>query len=201
LSSIAYYDANAEGFSAQTLEADISATRTWFLAHVPARGAILEAGCGAGLDAFAFQRAGYEVTAFDGSAAMVKLTAELTGLPVLHMLFTDVGWEARFDGVWACASLLHVPRPELPNVLRRLVRALKPGGVLFASFKLGTEERQANGRYFNDLTAQTLAPLIAAAGLERIDERITSDGRPGREHEQWVSALARRPLVEHPSRA
>ncbi len=192
MSSIDYYDANARAFAAQTLEADIDATRDWFLAQLPPGGSVLEAGCGAGRDALAFLRAGYQVTAFDGSAAMVQLTAELTGLPVQHRLFAEVDWEAEFDGVWACASLLHVPRADLPDALARLARALKPGGAFFASFKLGDEERHANGRYFNDMTPASLAPLIAAAGLDLVEARVTADGRPGREHEQWVSALARR---------
>jgi SAM-dependent methyltransferase len=200
-SSIAYYDANAWAFSADTLDADMNGQRAWFSAHVPAGGAVLEAGCGAGRDALAFLRAGYEVTAFDGSAAMAKLTSELTGRPALHMTFSEIAWEDRFDGVWACASLLHVPRADLPDILGRIAQALKPGGVFFASFKLGAEERHANGRYFNDMTAETLAPLLIAAGLQLVETRISADARPGRENEQWVSAISRRPLVETPARA
>ncbi len=201
MSSIAYYDANAQGFSADTVDADMNGQRAWFLGHVPAGGAVLDAGCGSGRDALAFHRAGYEVTAFDGSAVLAKLASEQTRLPVLHMTFAEVDWSARFDGTWACASLLHVPRADLPNILHRLARSLRPGGVLFASFKLGTQERQAKGRYFNDMTAETLTPVLVSAGLDVIETRVSADARPGRENEQWVSAVARRPLEETSARA
>ena len=193
MSSIDYYDANAVAFSADTLDADVSETRDWFLSQVPAGGAVLEAGCGAGRDAVAFLRAGYRVTAFDGAAAMVRLASEATGLEVLHMTFADVAWDSQFDGVWACASLLHLSRAELPEGIGRLARALKPGGVLFASFKFGEAERHANGRRFTDLTQQTLSDLLAGAGLELVGVRVTPDGRPGRDHELWTCAIARRP--------
>ena len=78
-------------------------------------------------------------------------------------------------------------------MLGRLARALKPGGVLFASFKFGEDERHANGRDFTDLTQPLLTALLAEAGLELVGARVSPDGRPGREQELWTSALARRP--------
>src|ERR1700710_1289192 len=108
--SISYYDRNAALFFADTAHADLSATHARFLAHVPPGGTILDAGCGAGRDALAFRTAGYAVTAIDGSAKMVELACAHSGLPVQHKRFEDIDWQDAFDGIWSCASLLHVPR-------------------------------------------------------------------------------------------
>ncbi len=188
--SVSYYDRNASNFFADTAHADLSATYARFLAHVPSGGAILEAGCGAGRDALAFKRAGYAVTAFDGSAKMAELARAHCGLAVLHKRFDEVDWTETFDGIWACASLLHVPRAALDDALARLARALKPGGVFYASFKYGDGERFIHERHFTDMTETTIADAIAAVGLAVLDVWITDDVRPGREGERWVNAIA-----------
>jgi hypothetical protein len=108
------------------------------------------------------------------------------------MTFRDVPWRERFDGVWASASLLHVPRRELPLDVRRLADALKPGGILFLSFKYGDQERQKDGRLFTDMKEATLQDLVAECDLELIDLWTSIDVRPGRNNERWVSALAHR---------
>ena len=201
MSSIDYYDINGEAFFADTVDVEDLPQRRQFLAHVPSGGAVLEAGCGSGRDARFFAQSGLAVTAFDGSATMARLASEHTGLKVLHATFADMAWTQAFDGVWACASLLHVPKAELPDALARIRRALKPGGVVFASFKRGSGERFAKGRWFTDLEPDGLATLLNSAGFESLETDISTDLRPGRQHEQWVSALARRPLVETDVRA
>ena len=191
--SIDYYDRNAATFIAGSVDADMSDTRARFLAHVKPRGTILDGGCGSGRDALAFKQAGYDVTAFDGSAALAGLASAHTGLAVRHMLFSQVEWRDAFDGIWTCASLLHVPRAELNNAMQRLARALRPGGAWFVSFKYGATERVADdGRYFNDMTEELLATAIAGTGL-RISEMWTSrDVRPERAGNTWLGALATR---------
>ena len=101
-------------------------SRSKFLIHVPAGGDILDAGCGSGRDALAFHRAGYRVTAFDASPEMCRMARQYTDLPVIQMTFQEMTWRSAFDGIWACASLLHVPQVELPDVL----------GTLFVLFGL-----------------------------------------------------------------
>jgi SAM-dependent methyltransferase len=165
-----------------------------FLAHVPAGGAVLDAGCGSGRDAAAFAGAGYVVTAFDGSAELVRLATAATGLPVRRMTFADMDWDAAFDGVWACATLLHLPLAELPAAFARIAGALKPGGVFYASFKEGDVERFARGRHFTDLTGPMLAELLAGSGLVPLESWRSVDGRPDRDVEFWTCAIARRPL-------
>jgi hypothetical protein len=98
-----------------------------------------------------------------------------------------------FDGIRACASLLHVPNVELPDVMGRLRAALKPGGILYGSFKYGSGEREHNGRRFTDLDEPGLAGLLAhVPGLEPVETWTTGDRRPGRESERWLNTLLRR---------
>jgi len=133
------------------------------------------------------------VTAFDGSAEMVRRAREHTGLPVIQMTFDQVDWADRFDGIWTCASLLHVPRAELPDVLGKLARALKPGGAWMASFKRGTTERQVEDRTFTDMTEQMLADALTAQGLVVAELWSEADVRPGKAEEYWTAAIAKRP--------
>jgi 2-polyprenyl-3-methyl-5-hydroxy-6-metoxy-1,4-benzoquinol methylase len=190
--SIDYYDRKGAEFFARTANADLGATQARFLAYVPKGGSILEPGCGSGRDALAFARAGYTVTAFDGSAKMVELAIAHTGLPILHKRFQDVEWVGAFDGVWSCACLLHVPRSELRDVMARLARALKPGGAWFMSFKYGTTERFGHERHFTDMNEALLAGAIADVDLAVADLWISDDDRPERQGEKWTNAIARK---------
>jgi len=192
LSSIDWYDANAEAFAARTFGPGMEADQARFLAHVPAGGAVLDAGCGAGRDALAFIRGGYQVTAFDGSAALARLASANTGLAVRNMTFADMAWNSAIDGIWACSTLLHLPLAELPETFARIVRALKPGGVFYASFKEGDGERFANGRHFTDFTQPALRQRLGAAGLVVVEAWSAADERPGHTGESWVAAIARR---------
>jgi SAM-dependent methyltransferase len=186
----AYYRANAAAFFADTLAVDMAPVYARFLPHLPVGGRILDAGCGSGRDTRAFLDRGYTVTAFDASAELAALAAAHVGQPVQVLRFQDLEWTHAFDGIWACASLLHVPATELPEVLRRLTRALRPGGVLYASFKYGSGEREHHGRRFTDLDEAGLATLLTQVqGLTELETWTTGDRRPGRESERWLNAL------------
>ncbi|NCA72456.1 MAG: class I SAM-dependent methyltransferase [Sphingobacteriia bacterium] len=190
--TLAYYEDQAETFFAETIDVDMAPLYARFLARVPPGGHLLDAGCGSGRDALAFRRLGYDVNAFEASPALARLASEHCGLPVEVLRFQEVEWENAFDGIWACASLLHVPMAELPEVLGRLGRALKPDGVLYASFKYGAGEREHGGRRFTDLDETGLAALVGAVpGLVVLETWTTGDRRPGREHERWLNAMLR----------
>ncbi|NCA72205.1 MAG: class I SAM-dependent methyltransferase [Sphingobacteriia bacterium] len=196
--TLAYYEDQAETFFAETVEVDMAPLYARFLAHVPPGGHILDAGCGSGRDALAFRSLGFAVTAFEASPKLALLASEHCGLPVEVLRFQEIEWEGRFDGIWACASLLHVPMAELPEVLGRLGRALKPGGVLYVSFKYGSGEREHGGRRFTDLDEAGLAALIEAVpALAVIETWVTGDRREGREGERWLNALVARGLSTH----
>jgi len=188
-----YYNENATDYFASTVNVDMGALRERFLAHLPARGHILDAGCGSGRDSRAFLSAGYPVTAIDTSERLAELASRHIGQPIHVLAFQDMTWTDRFDGIWACASLLHVPRPELPDLLRRLAHALKSGGVLYVSFKYGDRDREDSGRHFTDLDEAGLATLLEQVpGLRRLEQWVTGDRRAGRAHERWLNALLRK---------
>lgn len=189
----AYYERHAGSFCAETLTVDMGPLYRRFLPRLPPGGHILDAGCGSGRDAHAFLDQGFQVTAFDASAALARLARAHSGRPVLTLRLQDVDWVHRFDGVWACASLLHVPAAELAAVVARLGRALVPGGLLYASFKYGRGERTDGGRRFTDLDEPGLGALLdQVPGLSEVETWVTGDLRPGREDERWLNTLLRR---------
>lgn len=193
--SIRYYDLNARQFAQATLAVDMSELHQRFLEHVPAGGLILDAGCGAGRDTKAFAQAGYRVRAFDASAELVGLAQAHSGQVIELRRFEDIDERSCYDGIWACASLLHVPEAELPAILARLWASLKPGGVFYLSFKLGTEERRENERDFTDANEDRLGAW--SAGLPEvasIECWTTQDQRPERD-ENWLNALLHRKTV------
>jgi len=191
--NIGYYQQNAGTFCADTVEVDMTPLYRRFLRLLPEQARILDAGCGSGRDARAFAELAHQVAAFDASSALTALAERHTGQPVHCLRFQDMTWRVAFDGIWACASLLHVPSAELPDVMGRLRAALRPGGILYASFKYGSGEREHNGRRFTDLDEPGLAGLLAqVSGLEPVETWTTGDLRPGRESERWLNTLLRR---------
>ena len=188
-----YYNENAAAFCEGTLHADMSHLYGCFLQHVPAGDKILDLGCGSGRDSLAFLRKGYQVEAVDGSSELCRLASEFIGQPVRCMDFEELDYEEEFDGVWACASLLHIEKASIQSVLAKVHRALKPGGVMYFSFKRGTSERMAGERFFNDYTEDTVKTLFTTEnGWQLLDLFITGDVREGRKEEQWVNGVVRK---------
>ena len=191
--TLQYYNQNAEQFVAGTLAADMAEIRKRFLDCLPAGALILDFGCGSGRDTKAFLEAGYRVDATDGSQELCERASELTGIHVKRMLFTELDAKNTYDGIWACASILHLNKNDLAAVLRRVERALKPGGVLYTSFKYGTFEGLRNGRYFTYFTEESIREFwTSESSLQIFDMRVSQDVRAGREGEQWINLLARR---------
>jgi protein-L-isoaspartate O-methyltransferase len=191
--SIAFYEENAEAFFARSVEADMVHGWTEFTALLPPGARVLDAGCGSGRDALAFHRLGFEVTAIEAAGALAALARRHTGLPIQVMTFDQVAWREAFDGVWACASLLHVPRAGLPGTVRRLRDALVAGGVLWMSFKYGSKEREAGGRRFTDMDEASGETLVAdVGGLELIGRSVSGDVRGDRADERWLTLICRR---------
>ena len=187
--TLKYYQDNAQTFFDGTVNVDMSSLYETFTKHLAPGARVLDAGCGSGRDAKAFLGMGYQVEAFDASPAMVELAREHTGLPVQLMTFADVEWKEEFDGIWCCASLLHVPAVELPGVMRRLADALKPGGVWYVSFKYGDGEREVDGRWFTDMDEVGLRRMSAVVQEIEIKSLWTTlDKRPGRD-EVWLNGM------------
>ena len=187
--TLEYYQHHADDFFNSTVNVDMRSLYTPFLERIPKGGRILDAGCGSGRDSKAFLQQGYQVEAFDATAEMAKLASQHTGLSVKQMTFSDVDTVNRYDGIWCCASLLHVSAAELPDAMAKLALALKPGGIWYVSFKYGDGERVKEGRRFTDLNEQGLNTLLAGlAGITLVGHWITEDKRPDRS-EMWLNAL------------
>lgn len=193
-----YYESNAEGYARRTLDADMGAQQARFLAHIPQGGRILDVGCGAGRDLAAFREGGYAAEGIEPAEALAAIARRHSGAPVRVLPVQALTDEGRYHGIWACASLLHLRRAELPKALARLGRALQPGGVLWVSLKDGrgqhVERGQAGGWRLTTLYApDELRRIIASIDTlqlltleHEIEERQTGPVR-------WLVMLARRP--------
>ena len=191
--TLRFYDQNAGEFVSGTIVADMSDARTRFTKLLPAKAHILDFGCGSGRDTKAFLDADYCVDATDGSQEICALASDFTGIQVKRMLFNELDSVESYDGIWACASILHLAKDDLADVLRRIERALKPGGVLYASFKHGTFEGVRNGRYFTDFTEKTITEFWKAeSSMHIIDLWISQDVRTDRKEREWINLLAKR---------
>jgi SAM-dependent methyltransferase len=189
-STVDYYERYAERFSEETLGIDMTPLYERFLPLLPKQGHILDAGCGSGRDARAFLAQGFHVTAFDASPALARIAEGYLGQPVHQLRFQDLSWQQSFDGIWACASLLHVPVAELTDAMQRLCNSLKRRGLLYASFKYGSGERDYNGRRFTDLDEVGLAALLGHVGeLKHLETWISGDQRADRNGECWLNVL------------
>ncbi len=215
--TIAYYDDPANAYADQTLHADMSAIYERFEKYLTPGAAVLDAGCGSGRDSLHFMKAGYAVTAIDASQEMCAFASRLLQQEVRQLRFQGLDYDACFDGIWACASLLHVPERQQAEVFYRLMRALVPGGVLYASWKYGETERTeaSSGRLFCDMTEQR-AEALAQEAMQpeslrhpmhlggdralRTDEQpawtvsieacwISEDVRADRRSQQWLNVI------------
>jgi SAM-dependent methyltransferase len=188
--SISYYDIHAEAYVQQTVNVDMSPFYDRFLPLVPPGGSILDAGCGSGRDASAFRGKNFRVTAFDASSEMCKSASNALGKTVLQLKFQEIEWVNEFDGVWACASLLHVSSDALKECFSKLFRALKPGGVLYVSFKYGVGQRAVGERQFLDMNEESLNNVLNEdPEISSIETWVTEDIRPGRSDEAWLNAI------------
>ena len=165
-----YYNKNADKFVLGTLNVDMMTIQKKFIGYIPERGKVLDLGCGSGRDTLFFKGLGYDVIAVDGSAEMCKQAEKNIGQPVINMTFDKLDFDSEFDGIWACASLLHVPAGEIKAVLERVEKALKTGGYFYFSVKYGEFEGEREGRYYTDYTETSINELFSAfPSLKKVD--------------------------------
>jgi SAM-dependent methyltransferase len=195
--TLAFYNSIAADFVQGTIHADVETLRQWFLKYLPLGAAILDLGCGSGRDSKYFLDIGYSVTAADGSLELCKFASAFIGQNVDLITFDELDYYQMFDGIWACASLLHVPFVQLSAIFEKISRALRPGGYLYVSFKYGSFEGERNGRYFTDLTEERLSDIISHhEELEIKEMTISNDVREDRRDEKWINAIIKkRPIV------
>jgi SAM-dependent methyltransferase len=193
--TLAHYDGSAESFWVGTRNHDVAQNIEALLFEIEGDGphTILDFGCGPGRDLASFRALGHEAIGLDGSEAFVHMARDFSGCEVLHQNFHALDLPAaRFDGVFANASLFHVPRHELPRVLGELRDALRPRGVLFTSNPRGlNDEGWSGGRYgvYHDL--ENWSAYLSDAGFDAIRHYYRPPGLP-RAQQPWLASLWRR---------
>lgn len=188
-----YYNQNARTFVSGTVSVDFTQTQERFTKKLKPQAYILDFGCGSGRDTKYFLEQGYQVDAVDGSIELCKLAGEYTGIEVKNMFFHELSEVEKYDAIWACSSILHLPKNELKDVLNKMLLALKADGVIYTSFKYGEYEGERNGRYFTDFTIESFQDFSQdIKGLQIEEHWITGDARPGRGEEKWLNLLLRK---------
>lgn len=191
--TIDYYNKNAKKFIDGTVSVDFKYIQDIFLKLLPEHAKILDFGCGSGRDTKYFLEQGFMVDAMDGSLELCKAAREYTGINVKHMLFQDLNVKEFYDGIWACASILHVKKTELPDIIRKMSLATKENGIIYVSFKYGNYEGERNGRYFTDMTELSMKKILADFPKLKVEKQwITSDVRDRRGDERWLNMILRK---------
>ena len=196
MDSIEYYNQNAAEYFDNTVDIDMQENWDRFTGLLPEGGSILDLGCGSGRDSAYFISCGYDVTALDASEEMCDLASIHIGQDVLNMTFEEMDFDEVFDGVWACASLLHVPGNEIERIFSKVVNSLKTNGVLYMSFRYGDFEGDRDGRFFKDYRSKMLKELISKhENLEIIEIQKCEDLRLESDI-VWIYALVRKVELE-----
>ena len=193
IKTIEYYNENVSKFVNDTQDVVFCATQDLFLSYLNEGDSILDLGCGSGRDTKYFLSKGYKVDATDGSEEICKVASDYTGINVKCLLFNELDEIDKYDGIWACASILHLDRDDLIDVFHRIARALKDNGILYTSFKYSEFEGMRDGRYFTDFTIESFNEFQTNIPEFIIEKKwITSDVRAGREDEKWLNLIMRK---------
>ncbi len=194
--TLAHYEARAAAFWAGTRDHDVSQNIDALLEAIEgdAPFTILDFGCGPGRDLKAMTGRGHVAIGLEGAAPFVEMARAYSGCEVWHQDFLALDLPAgRFDGIYANASLFHVPSQELPRVLRELHAALEPRGVLFASNPRGENEEGWNGgRYGAYYDLDRWRELVTGAGFVELRHYYRPPGLP-REQQPWLASVWRKP--------
>ena len=191
--TLTYYNTNTSSFVESTQLVQMTEAWSRFTAKLPASSIILDFGCGSGRDTKYFREHGYQGEAIDASEELCKFASAYTGITVKKQLFTELSEVQKYDAIWACSSILHATSDELVIIMRKIWTALKDNGFIYTSFKYGTFDGERNGRYFTDMTEESLSALLNKTTGFFIEEQwITSDVSPGREEEKWLNVSLRK---------
>ncbi len=188
--TLRFYAAEADAYTSRGVKPSYRRLET-FMSMLPAGGTVLELGCGAGQDSELMISQGFDVSPTDGTPEIAKAAEKRLGRPVATLLFNDLDEVGTFDGIWANACLLHVPRLDLPGIILRVHTALKAGGVFFASFKAGSAEgRDQFGRYYNYPSENWLRDLYSASAWKDISIVVDRGGGYDGKPTDWLYVTA-----------
>ena len=185
-----FYNSNSKEYIETTLSADMSHLYNDFLSYIPKDGKILDLGCGSGRDSIEFIKRGYKIIAVDGSIELANAASKIIGQQVICSKFEDLKLTETFDGIWASASLLHVNKKDIVDVIKNISSNLKSTGVFYMSFKYGENEYvDEKGRYFNCYTEETFKEILVQVPSLKIESIYKSgDTLGGRNNLVWLNA-------------
>ena len=196
MDSIDYYNRYAVPYYEETVDASMEEVMKPFvelLSEESENAEVLDLGCGSGRDTLLLEEYGFYVTPMDGSEEMCKLAEVNTDKEVLQMTYDEMEFDDVFDGIWACASLIHLTEDEMRKVMKKLVQALKENGVLYFSVHRGDRDGIYHGRCFHDYNRRELQSLMEEyPELEVVDIWTTQDVRSEKSDKLWLNVLARK---------
>ena len=163
--TLKYYNDNAEEYFKKTVNGKLIENYNIFLNYIPKNSYLLDFGCGFGRDSKVFIDKGYRVRAIDGSIKMCEIGTKYLNQNVDCIQFKDFDEENVYDAIWACASILHVEEEDLPDILLRMIKAIKNNGVMYISFKKGNGTKIVNGRFFNYMTKEKFENILSNMSL------------------------------------
>ena len=191
--TVDYYNENAKDFVQGTISVDFTKVQHKFIDKLEKGDYILDFGCGSGRDTKYFIDNGFKVDAIDGSEELCKLASDYTGINVKHMYFQQLSDVDKYNGIWACSSILHLEYEELVRVIKKMNLALKQNGIIYTSFKYGDFEGERNGRYFTDMTEISMKELLDDFHELEVEKQwITGDVRAGRGDERWLNMILKK---------
>lgn len=185
-----YYNASATKFLEDSMEMDMNEFYEAFLERLPETAIILDAGCGIGTDSLYFKKLGHYVIPMETSEEICRLAGENIGQSVLLCNFQDMHSKIRFDGIWACASLIHMRSEELTKIITRFNWCLKEKGTVYTSFGYGEFAGERAGEYWLHLTEQRAKSLFTQAGFQIERMWITHDVRANHIGEKYINIIA-----------
>ena len=191
-STIDYYNRNADRYYWTTVGVDMGVFRKRFASYLPNEASVIDMGCGSGRDVIAFSDMGHDAVGLDAAKVLLKLAEERLEIKTIAADMSGYITASPYDGVWCCASLIHLDDEEKARFFRNLERNLKPGGALFISVKEGIETgRDSDGVYTSNCTWEELKNYLEGAGCEILEDRVTTDAM-GRSGVKWLNVFAKR---------
>lgn len=191
-STIDYYNRNADSYYWNTVGVDMSVFRKKFASYLPNEASVIDMGCGSGRDVMAFSDMGHDAAGLDAAKELLKLAEERLEIKTIAADISEYKAASPYDGIWCCASLIHLSDEEKARFFRNLERNLKPGGVLFVSVKEGIETgRDGDGVYTNNCTWEELKRYLESAGCGILEDRVTTDAM-GRSGVKWLNVFAKK---------
>lgn len=190
--TLCFYNENAKDYFDKTISAKMGDKYNKFVKYLSAGSHILDMGCGSGRDSKYLLQAGYKITAIDGSKELCGLASQYIGQQVRNINFLDINDIGVYDAIWSCASLLHLERDDIPQVLNKMNTALKDDGTIYLSLKIGKDYTEyENGRLFTYYTEDSLSTLLKESNFN-IVERWVSGDTLSRDNIKWINLILKK---------